>query len=362
MQINPAQSALQNLLNLVDLGNPSTNPPSNPDQVTASAPTAATSGTDASVNTSVVLTGVTAEGYSGEVTIEYGRLALSTEAEEPTGNVTVSATDTAAQVLEAVATFYGFIPSEISWVANPTPILAGGSNTAQVKSAGSLVYLDGDATVNLAWTAVKTAALLHFDGVNGATTTTDSSAYAHHVTIPSGASITTAQSKFGGSSIIASSAAAATMADAPELRITGDGTIEGWFFFTTITAVQALFGKATNGSAPYAHMATNAGALAVYTDSSGITVQGTLSSSLVGTWVHIALVHQGTNWTIYVNGAVLATTSNADTFGNNAGNFIIGGWGAGSSSFEGEIDEFRISNFARYTAAFTPPTAPFTAD
>ena len=47
----------------------------------------------------------------------------------------------------------------------------------------------------------KVAALLPFDGTNGATSTTDSSNSNHTVTFGGGAEISTAQSKFGGSSL-----------------------------------------------------------------------------------------------------------------------------------------------------------------
>lgn len=81
---------------------------------------------------------------------------------------------------------------------------------------------------------------------------------------------------------------------------------------------------------------------------------------------HVALVRNGSNLTIYVDGAVAGTNgSYAGTISYNAGSYLfVGGLtnnGGGTTyPFPGTLDEVRISQgVARYTAAFTPPAAPF---
>jgi len=73
-------------------------------------------------------------------------------------------------------------------------------------------------------------------------------------------------------------------------------------------------------------------------------------------------VRSGGLWTLYVNGVNIASTSTSYTFGNNSAPFYIGNWANKNAPWQGYIDEFRVSTVARYTANFTPPTAPFVLD
>ena len=85
-------------------------------------------------------------------------------------------------------------------------------------------------------------------------------------------------------------------------------------------------------------------------------------------WYHIAFVRESNNNTsAYVNGVLVAgptAISGALTYAPTGRAFIgTQSYSAGASdrSFEGYIQDVRITNgFARYTSAFTPPTAEFT--
>lgn len=152
MKIDPTKSALENLLLLVDAANPSG--PTQAAQVTYKNLQAATLAGDPVANTSVELDGVSSQGFTGSQTFYYGRLALADEAASPTGSVNVPNGSTAAQILALVANYYGFIPAEISWQTDPVaPGTLPGDTTATIQCSGSLVYLDGTATVNLHWQA-----------------------------------------------------------------------------------------------------------------------------------------------------------------------------------------------------------------
>ena len=359
MQIDPTKSAVQNLLALIDASNPSA--PNLPAEITASAPIAGTypNGGD----TKVTLTGTgpygTTANFNGSVDVTYKRLSLAAEAANPAGPVPVSRGDSDAGLLSKVATYFGFIPGEIAFAASPTrPAISSTSSSATIQASGSLIYEDGTTSVNLSWPAVATTMLLHFDGANGATATTDSSDYARPITLTG--SLTTSREKFGTAALGAG--AYLTVPDAPELRATGDFTIEGWFYITDTNANQALFGKAPSGVAPYAHLAINAGGWYFYADTSGTVIQVPIPSGSVNAWNHIALVRSNGVWTFYQNGVSIGTGGSGDTFGNNAGPFIVGNWAGGNVPFTGNIDEFRVSKMARYTANFTPPTAPFVLD
>lgn len=83
-----------------------------------------------------------------------------------------------------------------------------------------------------------------------------------------------------------------------------------------------------------------------------------------GTWYHIAVTRQGTTYRIFRDGVLLHTrTSEARTIGTNANAPVqVGGQSTNSSTSTpfALIDDVRITvGTARYTAAFTPPTAAF---
>lgn len=151
IQIDPSKSGLENLLAMVDAFN--TNGPTSPDEVTVSNLQAITP--NGALNTSVTLSGTDSGSthFTGSVTVEYGRLALADEAANPSTPVTIpNGTTDAATILGLVATHYGFVLADISWQAAPTvPGSFPADTTETVQCAGSLVYQDGTATVNLHW-------------------------------------------------------------------------------------------------------------------------------------------------------------------------------------------------------------------
>jgi hypothetical protein len=82
------------------------------------------------------------------------------------------------------------------------------------------------------------------------------------------------------------------------------------------------------------------------------------------TWQHVALVRNGQNIQIYLNGVAqgsaytttASTTSLMTTYTLNQ----IGTYNTGFHSLNGYIDDLRITNgVARYTANFTPTSSPF---
>jgi hypothetical protein len=177
------------------------------------------------------------------------------------------------------------------------------------------------------------------------------------------ASISTAQAKFGAASLLPSNATASAVSfpDSPQLRATGttDWTIEAWVYNTSAGQTGVVFAKDIN-TIVSAHLTYASGNWQLLTDGSGLAMN-VASGMALNTWVHVALVRSGNVWTLYQNGVALATAPGA-TFGNNTNPFLIGNWGGNNAPWLGYIDEVRVSNVARYTAAFTPPVAAFQAD
>lgn len=83
----------------------------------------------------------------------------------------------------------------------------------------------------------------------------------------------------------------------------------------------------------------------------------------VDEWAHVALVSTGAQFKIYISGVGSATAGNISSAPTNFSTANGSIWGqdpelSGTVS-TGQMDELRISNIARYTENFTPPTSPF---
>jgi hypothetical protein len=88
-----------------------------------------------------------------------------------------------------------------------------------------------------------------------------------------------------------------------------------------------------------------------------------------GQWHHIAITRGALTQTrMFIDGVQQGGEVNFNdnfTAPNMASTLRIGAstfGAAAAEDFNGRIDELRISNVARYTANFTPPSAPFTLD
>ncbi len=194
--------------------------------------------------------------------------------------------------------------------------------------------------------------LLHGNGANGSTTITDSSRIPKTVTAFGNAQISTAQSKFGGSSIAFDGAGDYLQASASDNFAFNaqDFTVEFWLYWLGATANpqyfidcrDANFGffwlygvvSSNNGTANYSHTST------------------------VAQWQHWAVSRQTGTLRIFRDG-VLAF-SGADSSNYTGKNLFVGARFNAIETLNGYIDDLRITKgIARYTANFTPPTAPF---
>jgi len=198
--------------------------------------------------------------------------------------------------------------------------------------------------------------LLHGNGTNGSTTITDSSRFANTVTAVGNAQISTAiANQFGNTTgVIAFDGTGdyVQLLNSDLLAFgTGDYTIEMWIYGTDNATGRRIIELSGNGE----------GNLAVV----GTTIQyynGTFNDSsssnviVANSWQHIALSRQAGTARVYVDGTV--RISRAAPLSTSQRSLYIGGLNA--VPFVGYMDEIRITKgVARYTANFTPPTAPF---
>ena len=193
--------------------------------------------------------------------------------------------------------------------------------------------------------------LLPMDGTNGSTTFTDSSLNALTVTAVGNAQISTTQSKYGGASAYFDGTGDYLSSTSTQLDFsTGDFTIEFWFYASSTSGTQMLFESGTGAS--------NDLQILIYNGTVSFGVGGgskTVSLSVSGLqWNHIACVKSGTSLFFFLNGSVSSSTTQTI---NSKTAVYIGSRSNGSISFNGYIDDLRISKFARYTSTFTPPTA-----
>jgi hypothetical protein len=197
--------------------------------------------------------------------------------------------------------------------------------------------------------------LLHGDGPNGSTVFTDNSPAPKTVTAAGNAQISTAQSKFGGASIAFDGSGDYLGVSGSSLDFSGDYTIEGWVYRTT-NASGYFFDTRLNGNGTNPLVILESGTLDFYVDAS-LRISISISS-LIQTWMHIALVRSSGVYSLYLNGTASATTYSSSS--SLQLSLTVGARGSRNSSFlNGYIDDLRITGIARYAANFTPPTEPF---
>ena len=211
--------------------------------------------------------------------------------------------------------------------------------------------------------------LLHGDGTNGSTTITDSSPTTKTVTAFGNAQISTTEKKFGtGSIYFDGTGDYVVAANNAGFTLPGDYTIELWIYPQAFGAGPGIFtfGSQVNGTNGVL-MFHASSRLSLYANGVTFLTSSLNPLSTAGSWQHVAVVRQGTgagNTVLYVNGTSVGSATNNVSFTGIANNgFCLGAQANNSgftdATFTGYMDDIRVSRVARYTANFTPPTAPF---
>ena len=213
----------------------------------------------------------------------------------------------------------------------------------------------------------QTKLLLPFDGVNGVQVTSDLSNRSATVDFNGGASLSTAQSKFGGSSLyLDGTGDSVSISDTywNSAINSGDFTIELWVRFTvdeiSYLVVNRPGGNTGWGLQRYATANLQGQIIFWFRDSSGWQYinysQGTRTTISEDTWYHVAVTRNSNTWKLFLNGTVEDTITNSNSIvASTDGKLMMGEYT--SYDLTGYLEDIRITpGIARYTSNFTAPT------
>jgi hypothetical protein len=140
---------------------------------------------------------------------------------------------------------------------------------------------------------------------------------------------------------------------------TGDFTVEFWYYEPIGASAGCMIDTrraATSGLGVRIRSVTTGSKIEF---EAGPTINSNNNAHVQGVWQHVAGVRYAGTMYLYING-VQQTATAANTTNLTDSTCRIGIYVNGLQPFTGYIDDLRITKgVARYTSAFTPPTAPF---
>lgn len=193
----------------------------------------------------------------------------------------------------------------------------------------------------------------------------DASSYQNPVT-NNGVTISNEQSKFGKGSLYFNGSSFLQVYNLKEFPSgTEDFTVDFWWRDDNSEETSAIFSHAFPGSPGYGVLFffRQGGEWLGYTTENTLGWTG-LSGAQMGqvsnAWVHFAVVRYNKTYYMYQDGKLLSTYSDETEPDGLADAIHIGKYDyVAGPCVKGFLEEFRISNIARWTSNFTPPSAPY---
>lgn len=220
--------------------------------------------------------------------------------------------------------------------------------------------------------------LMHMDGVNGGTSFPDNSLNAHTASRFGNAVTHTGASKFGGASLgLDGTGDYLTVPAHASFNMGADDfTIEFWARISVLgSGAHYLLAQgnaaADQSSRSFALFASGTAAAkridaALYDGTTTLLSLGGATNIAAATWYHVALTRHNVGGTrtsrLFLNGNLESSSTTGGSLNSSASPLGIGRFGqfTGGGDTNGFIDEVRITKgYARYTSAFTPPSAAF---
>lgn len=204
----------------------------------------------------------------------------------------------------------------------------------------------------------NTLLLLHGEDIS------DSSKYKRSIENV-GVSASTNRSKFGNKSLYFNGLSYLRIQDIPFPNGSEDFTVDWWQYCVASQPVTGVISRAHKPRMGYGilfgHM-QNMTAFMASGLSWDIMSGTTMGSRIYDEWQHFAVVRQGNKFLIFNNGSKVSEVTNDAAFTSFEGPLYIGEYDYDDDTddqFTGYLDELRISNIARWTENFTPPTEPY---
>ena len=211
----------------------------------------------------------------------------------------------------------------------------------------------------------NTKLMFHMDGTNNGTSWTDVSTASHGVSATGQVVTQTGTKKMGTASTwFPGTADYLTVADTTDFALgSSSATWDFWIRWTDITtnSINMVIDRTAGGLGYQFYWTPNQWRLWA----NGLTntyVTGAQTPTL-NTWYHVALVKTGTAYKIWLDGVDISTgnTGSGNFTDATSGTSLKIGVDIANANREifANIDEFRISNSARWASAFTPNSIPY---
>lgn len=297
---------------------------------------------------------INVEFFNGHIRKRFGEYALNTP---PTGQGGIDAYTKLLLHMDGTNGSTTFTDSEI------TPKTVTAQVNAQI-STTQTKFGSGSGLFNGAGNDSYTKLLLHMDDVG----LTDSESTPKTPTLGGSVARSATQSKFGGfSAVFNGTTDYIKFATHADFNFgSGDFTIDAWVYLSSTTGPQTIVGhgSAANEYALLYYDGTNF-AYGCYQAGLPIATVTGSTAPTISTWYHVAIVRNGSAWTLYVNGVAEASTSSASAYPTYLSSLGVGAtlYDLDANKFyymNGYLDEVRISKgIARWTSTFTPPTVAY---
>lgn len=208
---------------------------------------------------------------------------------------------------------------------------------------------------------------LTFDGEHDSKDIIDTSDSGLTISVFGNAVISSSQFKYGTSSL-SLDGDGTSFISAPfnsAYSGTSDFTIDAFVYTSDVSrsgTIACTTTLSTGSRSGWVLGMTNTGRLFVeaWTDASASAFLIYPATSLnVNTWYHIALVRNGSTWTLYLNGTSIGSATESAAIGVSGDGIYIGRDQWTLITWLGYIDEFRVRSGAKYTSNFTAPSASF---
>ncbi|MBN8968932.1 MAG: hypothetical protein J0G95_10780 [Rhizobiales bacterium] len=221
-------------------------------------------------------------------------------------------------------------------------INAGASSNYTPDTANGRVFPDGAIDAN-------TIVLYHFD----ANATTDSSGNSNTATATGSPAVSSTNAKFSNALQLSGSGQYLALSSASALNVgAGSFSFDLWMSPSSVSGTRNIFSQSASSSANGLQISSSK--LSWHIDGVG-DFAGT-TTLVAGTLYHVEFSRSGSSNIIFLNGVAEISFTNSSSY-DLRGGFI--GHGNFNTDFAGSIDEFRFSNIARHTSAFTPPTVAY---